>query len=111
VGAFFGLIEAMTVLSLSPAETARKGVQAALQRLQEPGTGISVAAAMGVSESTISRLKTERMEEVVTLLAHLGLKVVPTDFRCVNPEAYAFLVQSHQRVMAKAPQLIWEQDE
>lgn len=101
----------MTEVSKTPAETTRKGVQLALQALQEPAKAVSVAAAMGVSESTVSRIKTERLEEVVTFLAHLGLKVVPTEFKCVNPEAYAFLTSTHRRVMQVAPQLIWEQDE
>jgi hypothetical protein len=83
----------------------------ALQNLQRPGSAVSVAAAMGVSESTVSRLKNEHMESVLTMLAHLGLKVVPADFKCVDREAYDFLVRSHTRVMEKAPGLIWEADE
>lgn len=82
----------------------------ALQALQEPGRGAAVAAAMGVSESTVSRIKTERLEEAVTLLAHLGLKVVPATHKCVEATAYDFLVASHMRVMDRAPHLIWEQD-
>lgn len=66
---------------------------------------------MGISDSTISRIKTERLEECVTLLAHLGLKVVPSDYKCVNPAAYAFLTSTHERVMRDAPHLIWEADE
>lgn len=98
----------MPEVSKPPTETARKGVQLALQRLQEGGKAGAVAVAMGVSDSTVSRIKTERLEEVVTMLAHLGLKVVPGDFRCVNPEAYAFLTSTHERVMREAPHLIWD---
>ena len=101
----------MSASSRPPAETARKGVQLAFQALQEPGKAGAVAVSMGVSDSTVSRLKTERMEEVVLFLAHLGLKVVPAEFKCVDPEAYAFLTKTHERVMHRAPQLIWEQDE
>jgi hypothetical protein len=86
-------------------------VQLALQRLQEPGKAGAVAASMGCSDSTVSRIKTERLEEVVLFLAHLGLKVVPSDFKCVDPSAYAFLTATHQRVMQAAPHLIWEQEE
>jgi hypothetical protein len=103
--------EAMTALSRTPAETARKGVQLAFQRLQEPGKAGAVATVMGLSDSTVSRIKTERMEEVIGFLAHLGLKVVPAEFKCVDASAYAFLTATHQRVMQKAPELIWEQDE
>lgn len=98
-------------VSKTPAEIARKGVQFALQALQEPGKAGAVAAAMGVSDSTISRIKTERLEEVVMFLAHLGLKVVTSESRCVDPAAYAFLTNTHQRVMLKAPELIWDQEE
>lgn len=63
---------------------------------------------MGVSDSTISRIKTERMEECITLLSHLGLKVVPASYHCLDAEAYAFLTSTHERVMRVAPKLIWE---
>lgn len=96
---------------LTPAERARKALGLALKHLQEPGSAVAVAAAMGVSESTVSRLKNDHMESVLTMLAHLGLKVVPASFKCVDREAYDFLVRSHTRVMARAPELIWEQEE
>lgn len=95
---------------MSPSDRAKKGLSLALKRLAEC-TQTSVAVAMGVSETTMNRIKTERLEEVVELLAHLGLKVVPSDYRCVDPDAYAFLTSTHERVMRKAPQLIWEREE
>ena len=101
----------MPPVSRTPAETTRKGVQLAFQALQEPGKAGALAVAMGVSDSTVSRIKTERLEEAVLFLAHLGLKVVPTDYRCVDPAAYAFLTSTHQRVMQRAPELIWDQEE
>lgn len=85
-------------------------MQLVLQRLQEPGTAVSVAAAMGASEATVSRIKNERMEDCLRLLAHLGLKVVPAEFKCVNPDAYYFLTSTHEKVMRQAPHLIWEAD-
>lgn len=98
----------MTPLSLPPVERARKGAALALQALQEPGTAKAVAVAMGAGESTVSRLKNEHMEPVLLLLAHLGLKVVPAEHTCVSRETYEFLTRTHQRVMAQAPQLIWD---
>lgn len=86
-------------------------MQLALQALQEPGKGTALASAMGVSDATISRIKTDRLEEVLVFLAHLGLKVVPAEFKCVGPAAYAFLTQTFERVQSKAPQLIWDADE
>lgn len=78
-----------------------------LQRLAE-STQVAMSAAMGVSESTINRIKAERLEEVLSLISHLGLKVVPADYKCVDSAAYAFLTSTHERVMRHAPQLIWE---
>lgn len=104
-------MSSMPPVSKSPAERARKGITLALQALQEPGKAGACAAVMGVSDSTISRIKTERLEEVLTLLAHLGLKIVPAEFKCVNPATYEFLTMTHQRVMTHAPQLIWESED
>ena len=81
-------------------------MQLALQALQEPGKAAAVAAAMGTSDSTVSRIKTDRLEEVLIFLSHLGLKVVPAEFKCVEPSAYAFLTQTFERVQSKAPQLM-----
>ena len=86
-------------------------MQLALKALQEPGKAAAVAAAMGTSDSTVSRIKTDRLEEVLIFLSHLGLKVVPAEFKCVEPSAYAFLTQTFERVQQKAPQLIWDADE
>lgn len=93
----------------TPIERAQLAQSLVLQRLAA-ATQTATAAAMGVSESTINRIKTERLEEVLTMMAHLGLKVVPFEFKCVDPEAYAFLTRTHERVMRQAPQLIWDVD-
>ena len=95
---------------MSPDERTKKAQSLVLQRLAG-STQVAMSAAMGVSESTINRIKTERLEEVLSLISHLGLKVVPADFKCVDAAAYAFLTATHERVMKKAPELIWEHDE
>ena len=100
----------MAEASTTPGERACKAMQLVLQRLQEPGTAHAVAQAMGTSEATVSRMKNERMEDCLRLLAHLNLKVVPADYVCVRPEAYAFLRDVYERVTRAAPQLIWEAD-
>lgn len=95
---------------LTPGERAKRAQSVVLQRLSET-TQAAVAVAMGTSETTVNRIKSERLEEVLLMLAHLGFKVVPASFKCVDRESYDFLVRSHTKVMAKAPQLIWEEDE
>lgn len=101
----------MNAVSKTPAERARNGALLALQRLQDPGTAAHVAVSMGVSEATVSRIKNERMEETLLLLAHLGLKCVPSDFKCVSRETYDFLTATHQRVMRVAPDLVWDSED
>ena len=100
----------MASSSATPAERARKGVSLVLQAMQAPGTAQALACSMGTSEATVSRLKNERLEEVALLCAHLGIKWVPANSKCVSPETYAFLTTSHARVMAVAPELIWESE-
>ncbi|MBT9467201.1 CII family transcriptional regulator [Hydrogenophaga sp.] len=93
----------------TPSERAQQAQTLVLQRLAAT-TQASVAVAMGNSEATVNRIKTERLEDVLLLMAHLGLKVVPAEFKCVDPEAYAFLTKTHERVMRVSPQLIWDVD-
>jgi len=86
-------------------------MQVVLQRMQDAGIGAQVAVAMGVSEATVSRIKNERVEEVLLFLAHIGLKIVPTSYKCVDKETYDFLTLTHQRIMRVAPQLVWDTDD
>lgn len=79
-----------------------------LHQMQEPGTAKAVAVALGMAESTVSRLKNDHLEQVLLLLAHLGLKVVPADHTCVSKETYEFLTRTHARVLQQAPELIWD---
>jgi len=92
-------------------ERARKIVRLVLQRLQEPGSGVAMAVAMGCSESTISRIKSDHLETFALLLAHAGLKVVPVEFKCVDASAYSFLTKTHEKIMRAQPDLIWDADE
>jgi hypothetical protein len=101
----------MPQLSCTPAERARKGVSLALQVLQQPGKAGAIAVCMGLSDATVSRLKNEKLEEVALLCAHLGIKWVPADSHTVSRETYDFLTRSHERVLKRAPELIWEDDE
>lgn len=39
-----------------------------------------IARALSISDSTVSRIKSERLEEVVNVLAACGLKIVPQDY-------------------------------
>lgn len=99
--------------SVTPAQRSRKMVSAVFQALQEPGIQASIAVAMGVSESTVSRMKNEQIENLTLLLAHAGLKIVPADRVCVDRETYESVVHIATRAMSQpqiAKQLTWEDE-
>lgn len=79
-----------TSVSPSLAETARKSYSCILQALQEPGMQVAIAARMGVSESTVSRLKTEHAEQFCLFLACLNKRIEDADRVSVNPKAFEF---------------------
>lgn len=93
------------------AERARKMACTVLQRLQEPGRQVSIATAMGVSESTVSRLKNEHLEPLCELLAHAGLKIVPVEVKCFPAEkvdALLTLAKAHLASIENADSLEFE---
>ncbi len=88
-------------------------VACVLQALAEPGRQVAIAAAMGVSESTVSRLKNEQLENFTLLCAHAGLKIVPVDHVCVDKHTYESVAHLATRAMSRpeiAHQLIWEEE-
>ena len=95
--------------SVPAAERARKAYSRALQAMQDPGTQRNVAQLLGVSESTVSRIKTEKLEDAISLLCHLGFKVVPSDMRCY-PDEYvqALHTMAKLQMQSAAPTLEWD---
>lgn len=81
-------------------ETARKSYSLFLSKLQEPGMQVAISAAMGISESTVSRIKTEQAEQFFKLLAHLGLKIVESDWVCVNEITHNAMAHIVSRAMS-----------
>jgi len=77
----------MDELSLSPSERARNAHSRFLQALAPVGTARKIAEIMGTSETTVSRVKGE-MESALGLLYQLGFKVVPSDYVCVQRDAF-----------------------
>jgi hypothetical protein len=97
----------MAAVSLSPVERARKNVQVILQHLAATGQN-ELAKAMGVHESTVSRLKGEHLETLGHALAHMGLKVVPVGVECYDPEYVAALrTLANVGIKKDAPTLDW----
>jgi hypothetical protein len=100
----------MASLSLTAAETGKQGIALAAKALETPGKAGSIAAAMGVADSTISKLRNGAMDDVIRLLAYAGLKVVPSDFEVVDPHALEFLKRLHAKVTHLDPDLLWRPD-
>ncbi|WP_294375864.1 hypothetical protein [Pseudacidovorax sp.] len=100
----------MSASSPTPAERARKGCVLVARALAEPGRAAAVATLMGLSESTVSRIRNERVDEVLLFLAHLGLKVVPSDFQCVDQKTFGAFQVLWERAMSQtsAARLIFE---
>ncbi len=99
----------MPELSLTPAERARKAHSRVLAAMQEPGTARNVAQVLGVSEATVSRIKTEKLEDAITLLCHLGFKVVAADMRCYPTEyVQALHTMAKLQMQSAAPTLEWD---
>ncbi|WP_283148992.1 CII family transcriptional regulator [Silvimonas soli] len=64
-------------------ETTRKLEAQLLRSLAEVGQ-VEVSARMGVSESTLSRMKGEDLQRIASLVSALGLKLVRTDALTVD---------------------------
>jgi hypothetical protein len=94
-------------LVMTPHERARRAHTLVLKRLSL-GMGGQIAEAMGIAPSTVSELKNKHLENVLLLLAHLDLKVVPTDTHCVSPNAFALLKESHEKLIRLAPHMVWD---
>ena len=84
-----------------------------LTALQKPGTQVAIAAVLGASEPTISRIKNERLEESIAFLYALGFKLVPQGKVCVDASEIQMLRRAYARVVqneAVAAQLFGDDD-
>lgn len=86
----------MNKLSETQEERARKNNTIILQRLASVGNK-PVAHALGCDESTISRMRAEKIQELATMLAVLDLKVVPVDMRCFKQSDVEFFMYGSKK--------------
>lgn len=87
----------MTALCPELRENARKNETVLLHSLAELSQK-AVADRLGVSEATVSRMKSEgQLENMSALLAAMGLKLVPCDAEAFTPEYIAALRTLAQR--------------
>lgn len=91
-------------------ERTRKNVAAILQGLAATGQS-NVAQALSASESTVSRMKEKEIPETAKFLALCNLKVVPSHFKCVDPNYLTAIITLAQKHMAELnPQVLsWDE--
>jgi PP-loop superfamily ATP-utilizing enzyme len=71
----------MSEFSTSPLEKARKAQAPIFHVLKSDGKQGQIATALGVSDSTMSRLVNDHMEAVIAILYHAGFQVVSQDLQ------------------------------
>lgn len=86
----------MSEVSETAHERSRKAFGLVLQGMKEVKQA-AIAAAMGVSEATASRIKNDDLEASIQFLYHAGWKVVPQDHRCIPEVQARAWFDSHQR--------------
>jgi transcriptional regulator with XRE-family HTH domain len=115
--------EVMASVSLPPAEIARKSfalpcVHRKRNDTQERASDLAgpcamgqneLAKAMGVHESTVSRLEGgQGHHDLQRALAHMGLKVVPVGMQCFQPDYVdALKTLAELGIRQQAPKLDW----
>jgi hypothetical protein len=94
----------MAAVSPTPPENARKIAATIFQALSRVGQN-EVATTLGISDSSVSRLK-EQVPQFAGMLARLGLKVVPQEMRCYDERTLASILElARQRMdQLKSPQ-------
>lgn len=102
----------MTTNKLSPDQDARarKNYSYLMQKLASVGN-LAVAEAVGVDESTISRMKPEKFQEFARILAVLDLKVVPNEMKCFDEKEIGAILQLARSRMVdieSVEQLEWD---
>ncbi len=103
----------MTAELVDPFVRSRQAHSRVLAAMQDTGTAKSLAQVLGVSESTVSRIKSEKLEDSISLIYHLGFKVVPEDNVCVRRDRYeamATLAKAAMSCEETSRKLIWESE-
>jgi predicted XRE-type DNA-binding protein len=99
----------MNELSNSMAERSRKIERVILHAIADKGQA-AIADGIGTSESTVSRLKDGQIETLSKVLAACGLKVVPSEYKCIDPQKAQAMVTLYEAAMSKIPntvELLW----
>ncbi len=90
----------MPEVSAAITDTSRKIERTILQALAEKGQA-HAATLMGASESAVSRMKDGQLEALSKLLAAIGLKVVPAQYKCLDPIKAQAMVTLYEAAMQR----------
>jgi hypothetical protein len=102
----------MSEVSASQVDSARKIETCILKGLATVGQS-EIASRTGTSESTISRLKDGQLGLFASVLAASGLKVVPSQYKCIDPVIADAMMKMYDAAMKKIPDpasLLWGED-
>lgn len=103
----------MNAPSGKAAERARKNLASIFTGLSSVGQ-VNVAAALGISESAVSKMKEDELSKAATVIAVCGLKIVPETFKCVEPRTMETLLElAGQRMdsLRRNPEALFEDPE
>lgn len=101
----------MTHPAADPVLRARKITSTVIKSMHDGTSQAAVAAAMGMSESTVSRFISDHLDKFALVLAHVGLKVVPAEACFYDPEyVQALRVLAGRAMRAETPkQMEWDE--
>lgn len=88
----------MSKLSDNQDAIARKNYSVIVQRLASVGNA-AVSHALGCDESTISRMKPEKFQQLAEILAVLDLRIVSKDMQCFSKEDVGFFMYGARKYM------------
>lgn len=94
-----------------PKARARKIASVILKATQRDATQAAIAAEMGVSESTLSRMLSEQLDKFSLLIAHAGLRLVDKEMRCFPPDyvdALLLMAKQHLSTVQTVRTLEWD---
>jgi hypothetical protein len=100
----------MTSLSADLDERTKKTASLVLRCLHSVGQ-VNVAKALDVSESWLSKWKTDELDRTTRLLLLCGLKLVPVNVHCFHQKDVEMLMHGAQRWLGdltSSEQLSWD---
>jgi hypothetical protein len=98
----------MSELSIDQMERSHKNECSILKALSNISQ-VAVASRIGVHESTVCKLKDGDIKKFSAFLAACDLKVVPREYKCIDPKKAQAMVTLYEAAMSKVDtiELLW----